>query len=184
MTQHRILEFGCGLLLVAAAMQCGGSDDQQQAQSPQSTATSQTAEVKVSRDNPCSVLFPTEVGEILGVESSLREIMDEETCRFHLDPGASGTETSEEGETFVEVKVHWTDGPTAIAVARTAGQLLGGESSGFESLEDIGDEAWLAPMASYLVFSKGDVGVEMDMRMIPGEKEKTIRLAKLIASRL
>lgn len=184
MTKYRILAFGCGLLLVVAATKCGGSDDQQQAQSSQSTPASQTAEVKVSRDNPCSVLFPTEVGEILGVESTLREIMDEATCRFHFEPGASGATTSEEGETFVEVKVHWTDGPAAVMAARMAGKLLGGESSGFEKLEGVGDEAWLAPMASYLTFSKGDVGVEMDMRMIPGEKEKAIRLAKLIASRL
>jgi hypothetical protein len=183
MTRQRIFPLGFGLFLAMAASQCGGSGGQQ-AESAQSKPASQTAEVKVSRDNPCSILFPTEVEEILGVKSSMREIMDEVTCRFHIEPVASGAAKSEDGETFVEVKVHWTDGRTAIMATRMASQLLGGESSGFEKLAGIGDEAWLAPMASYLAFSKGDVGVEMDMRMIPGEKEKTIRLAKLIASRL
>jgi hypothetical protein len=33
-------------------------------------------------------------------------------------------------------------------------------------------------------FAQADVGVEIDMRMLPGEKEKAVRLAKLIASRI
>jgi hypothetical protein len=183
MTKQRIFQLGLGAFFAVAASHCGGSGGQQ-AETPQSKPASQTAEAKVSRDNPCSILLPNEVGEILGVKSEMREIMDEVTCRFHFEPGTSGATKSEDGETFVEVKVHWTDGRTAILATRTAGQLLGGDASGFEKVEGIGDEAWMAPMASYLAFSKGDVGVEMDMRMFPGEKEKTIRLAKLIASRV
>ena len=82
------------------------------------------------------------------------------------------------------MKIHWTDGRTAITAARLAGKLLDPGAGAFEKLSGIGDEAWLAPFASYLAFSKGPVGVEIDMRMMPGEKEKAIHLAQRIASRL
>ncbi len=162
---------------------CGGNNpDASRAASEQPRQASPA--LKVSRDNPCSVMFPSEVGEILGLTSQMREHVDEITCRYHFEPvGGTQTRSSRE-ETFIEVKVHWTSGRTAVTAARLAGRLLGGRSSGFEQLSGIGDQAWLAPIASYLAFSKGDVGVEIDMRMLPGEKEKAIRLARLIASRV
>ena len=39
-------------------------------------------------------------------------------------------------------------------------------------------------LASCVSFSKGDIGVEIDMPMLPGERETAIRLARLIAGRL
>jgi len=129
-------------------------------------------------------MFPSEVGEILGLESDLREVVDDVTCRYHFTPARAADAPLPSGETFIEVKVHRTDGRTAVTATRLAGQMLGGGSSGFEKVSGIGDEAWLAPMAAYLSFAKGDAGVEIDMRMLPGEREKTIRLAQLMASRL
>lgn len=175
---------GASMFLTA----CGVSNAPQATSStsekpPQNDAGQKASAVKVSRDNPCSVLFPTEVGEILGAKSQMREVMDEATCRYHFEP-SSKPKTEAGEETFIEVKVHWKDGREAVTAARLAGRLLGGSSSGFEKLSGTGDEAWLAPMAAYLWFSKGDVGVEIDMRMMPGEKDKAVRLARLIASRI
>jgi len=45
-------------------------------------------------------------------------------------------------------------------------KLFGGDA-GFEKLQGIGDEAWLGPMASMLVFSKGKVGIEIDRASRP-----------------
>ena len=129
-------------------------------------------------------MYPSEVEEILGHKSELREVVDDVTCHFHFEPPEGGQPSPSQGETFIEVKVHWTDGRMAVMATRMAGKLLGGDSSGFEKLSGVGDEAWVAPMAAYLAFSKGDVGVEIDMRMLPGEKDKAVRLARLIASRL
>lgn len=156
---------------------CGGTNSQKAAPSADAKPGKGLV-VKVTRDNPCSVMHPAEVEEILGLPSEMREVMDEVTCRFHF--GASPKPTRE--ETFIEVKVHWTDGKTAITAVRLAGKLLG--SGSFEKLPGVGDEAWMAPLASYVAFSKGQAGVEIDMRMLPNEKEKATRLAKLIASRL
>lgn len=177
----------CGVLAVLSLPACDGRKPaESRSFAPQNQSKAAAAKpmaVKVSRDNPCSIMFPTEVGDIFGAKAHMREVVDEVTCRYHFEPDAK-TKKSSDGETFVEVKVHWKDGRMAVTATRLAGRLLGGASSGFEKLSGIGDEAWLAPMASYLAFAKGDVGVEIDMRLVPGDKEKAVRLAKLIASRV
>ena len=172
------------MLPVVILCGCGGGSGQKAA-TPAAESQGKTASaIKVSRDNPCSVMFPKEVEEILGLPSQMREVVDEVTCHYHFTPANNSQPSSSQAETFIEVKIHWTDGRMAVAAVRMAGKLLGSGSSGFEKLPGIGDEAWVAPLAAWLAFSKGDVGVEIDMRMMPGEKEKAVRLARLIASRL
>ena len=184
MGRYWVIKWSSGMLLAMILGGCGRGDSQK-ASSPASETSGKAASAfKVSRDNPCSVMFPSEVSEILGLPSEMREVMDEVTCRYHFVPANASQSKSPRDETFIEVKVHWTDGRMAVTAARMAGQLLGSGSSGFEKVSGLGDEAWLAPLASYLAFSKGDVGVEIDLRMMPGEKGKAIRLARLIASRL
>jgi len=177
------VDIGACVLTALVAAGCGGSSE------PASEASSQASGAQgaaaVDRTNPCSLLTPSDVAEVLGLPSEMREIYDEVTCRYHFTPASAPSDAAPDQETFIEVKVHWTDGKTAVMATRMAGQLLGGGGeSGFERIPDLGDEAWMAPFASYLSFSKGDVGVEIDMRMLPGEREKTIRLAQLMASRL
>jgi hypothetical protein len=134
------------------------------------------------------------------VAITMREIVDESTCSFPFDPAPQaqpprGAEASDAGAEAVAkafaaaspsqltITMHWDDGPTAVTATRMASKLFGGDA-GFEKLSGIGDEAWLGPLASTLVFSKGKVGVEIDLRTVPDGREKGIRLAKLIASRL
>jgi hypothetical protein len=129
-------------------------------------------------------MLPTEIAEIFAVEAGLREIVDEITCHYHFKKVDGSQLKSEDGESFIRVQIHWTDGKTAVMTQRLAGKLIGGADSGFEQLKDIGDEAWMAPLASYLTFSKGDAGVEIDLRLIPGERDRAIQLAKRIAGRI
>jgi len=136
------------------------------------------------KGNPCSMLLPNEVGQILGVPISMREIVDDDTCAFPFGQAPAGTPAAAGGlDQQLTITVHWDDGPTAVAATRMTSKLFGGDA-GFQKLQGIGDEAWLGPMASMLVFSKGKIGIEIDLRLIPDGKEKGIRLAKLIASRL
>ena len=140
----------------------------------------------------------------------MREIVDEETCHYEYEPPKEGeaagsaappgkpSEEAEgeamaktmasgfaEGPPFIGVKIYWEDGNTTVMATRMANQLLGAEmKNAFEPLAGIGDEAWLGPMASILVFSKGDVGVELDLRLLPNARDKGIRLAQLIAGRI
>jgi hypothetical protein len=134
--------------------------------------------VVVKRDNPCSVLLPGEVEQVLGTPITMREIMDEVTCHFDYDKPQPGLPP------YFEMKVYFKDGRAVVTSARMAGKLLGGKASGFEQLSGIGDEAWLAPSASLLVFRKGDAGVEMDLRLVRDARPKGIRLAQLVAQRL
>ena len=46
--------------------------------------------VVVKRDNPCSVLLPGEVEQVLGTPITMREIMDEVTCHFDYDKPQPG----------------------------------------------------------------------------------------------
>ncbi len=184
MREYWALRLSLGILLATFLGGCG-SGNGPKAAAPAGEAPRKAASVlKVSRDNPCSVLFPAEVEEILGLRSDMREVVDEVTCHYHFEPASANQPKPARDETFIEVKIYWTGGRMAVTAARMAGKLLGSGSSGFEKLPGIGDEAWVAPLAAWLAFSKGDVGVEIDMRMMPGEKEKAVRLARLIASRL
>lgn len=184
---------GVGLVLVLAAVACGaaGTDAAKGSAAATDAVKSGSAETQVSgagqqpgtpkvvvkRDNPCSVLFPSEAAQILGTPITLREVVDEETCHFDYVKPAPGMPP------YFEMKVHFEGGKIAVTATRMAGKLMGGDS-GFEKLSGIGDEAWLGPMASILVFSKGDASVELDLRMVPDGREKGIRMAKLIAGRL
>lgn len=175
---------------------------------PGTDAAREAGEVKaaVRRDNPCSLLHPAEVEEIVGVPVPMREIVDDSTCHYEFapqpdSPGKAGATPPPAGENpenavkamasaFAEgppgltVKVDWDDGKTLLLATRAAGKLLDPGGQTFERLAGIGDEAWLGPMASILLFSKGTTGVELDLRMVPDGKEKGMRLATLIASRL
>lgn len=139
---------------------------------------------KADLKNPCSVLLPSEVTEIFGVTSNLRETVDETTCHYHFELPDGSQLKAENGESFIRVQIHPTDGRTVVLAHRLTGKIVGGSDSGFEQLQGIGDEAWMAPFASFLAFSKGDVGVEIDLRLLPGEREKAIELAKRIAGRI
>ena len=172
MTKHRILRLSVVMFAALVLGQCGGGNDQKASAPDAEKPKTEMPELKVTRENPCSVMFPNEVGDILGAPSTLREIMDEITCRYHFEPASDSQPKSEEGETFIEVKMHWTDGPSMVA-ARSAA----------EKLEGVGDAASWDQAASSLVFSKGDAGAVIDMRMMP-DKEKAVRIAQLMAGRL
>jgi hypothetical protein len=209
MENWRRWSFLPAVVLAAAACQQRAEPPRGDAAQAAAAAPAQSAApaVQVRRDNPCSVLMPQEVESILGGTVPGREIVDEVTCSFPFGappgrstPGGTAPGTTQApandreteatakslaasfagGPPQLIVKVYFKDGRTTMAANRMANSLLGG----FEQLPDLGDEAWLGPMASTLMFRKGDVGVELDLRMVPDAKDKGIRLAKLIASRL
>lgn len=196
-----------GLVLPVALWMCAcGRTGQSPGPGTSAAPEGGEARAAVRRDNPCSLLHPAEVEKIVGMPVPMREIVDESTCHYEFapqpeSPGKAGANPPAAGDNpenaikamasaFADgpprlaVKVDWDDGKTLLLATRAAGKLLdpGGET--FERLAGIGDEAWLGPMASILVFSKGTTGVELDLRMVPDGKEKGIRLATLIASRL
>jgi hypothetical protein len=55
-----------------------------------------------SRDNACSVMQPGKLEKILGVPSSLREVVDEVTSRHHFKPASANRPKPSRDETFIE----------------------------------------------------------------------------------
>jgi hypothetical protein len=194
------------LVLTLAAAACGGAGEpaggDAAAKSP-----AEPPEASAAADNPCAILSAAEVSTILGVKVGEPEAEDAQTCRYPFDkpakaPGsgqgiagelkapANDREAEEMAKSLASafasgppqlvVQVDRTDAATTIAATRMTASMTGG----FEQLSDIGDEAWLGPMASTLTFRKGDVAVTLDLRMVPDGRDKGQQLAKLIASRL
>ncbi len=190
------------LVLALAAAACGGGGK------PAAGETGAAAPAARSGgDDPCSIVSAQEVGSILGVKVGEPEAEDAQTCRYPFDkpakaPGsgqgiagelkapANDREAEEMAKSLASafasgppqlvVQVDRTDAATTIAATRMAASMTGG----FEQLLDIGDEAWLGPMASTLTFKKGAVAVTLDLRTVPDARDKGQQLAKLIASRL
>ncbi len=169
--------FGAVLAALSLASGAMGQAAKNAAKAAPVKAGAVAPKVVVKRDNPCSVLLPNEVGQILGRPITMREVVDEVTCHFDYDDAKQGEPP------YFEMKVHYRDGRTVVATTRMAGKLLGPDA-GFEKLAGIGDEAWMAPFGALLVFRKGDAGVELDLRLVPKARERGITLAKLVAARL
>ena len=193
--------------------QGGGSGDSASSPSqPASQAKSGSASTAVNKENPCTLLTPAQVEEAVGLKFTIREIVDEVTCSYEFEeaaaeakqpspkPAGSGAKSDEDeaeamakaftvgatgGTPKFSYTIHWEDGKTAVMATRMANQLFGSEmKDAFTKLEGIGDEAWLGPLASTAVILKGDVAVELDLRLLPEGKERGTRLVKAIASRL
>ena len=87
------------------------------------------------------------------------------------------------GRSF-SVKVDWEGGHAAVAAMRLTMGVMTGDTKLTESLKGVGDEAVIGPMASILMFAKGDTAVEIDLRMLPNGKQRGIEIARKVASRL
>ncbi|MBI3934134.1 MAG: hypothetical protein HY316_05550 [Acidobacteria bacterium] len=190
--------------------QGGGTGSSESAQS-QTTGPSKV-NTAVSKDNPCTLLTPEQVVEAVGLTPFGREVVDEVTCSYEFpepaekepaaaqDSGGSDDKSDEEeaeamakaftvgaagGVPKFSYTIHWEDGKTAVMATRMANQLMGSEmENAFTKLEGIGDETWLGPLASTLIILKGEVAVELDLRLLPEGKARGTRLAQAIASRL
>ncbi len=122
----------------------------------------------------CSLATNEEVGEALG--TSVSEASGETThCQYTLSAG---------NDQALGVEVTWQGGEMALKVAGMAFKGAAGSAGGFQALEGIGDEAYLGPMGSTLMFRKGDVMVTLDMRMAGNNAEAAKAIARKIATRL
>lgn len=162
------------------------------------------------RGTPCSFLSASEAGEVLGVNITRAE--DEGgKCNYYAQrspesqsksvedaygkmKGAKGGEGAKEFERLTKEIVagavdpnapyltveYNQDGKTAMTGYKIAMRAMGQN----DRLEGVGEEAFVGPMASVLMFLKNGVAVQLDLRQIAGGREKGAELAKRIASRL
>ena len=95
-----------------------------------------------------------------------------------------GTATRDPKAPYFSFSVNWTGGRAGLARLKTT---IGAQSAGVrttETLAGVGDDAFLGPLDTVLMFAKGDVGVTLGLANVPKARDKGIAIAKRIASRL
>jgi hypothetical protein len=136
-------------------------------------AQSGTSGRAVAGRDVCSLVTKEEVGEAFG------------TTFTEAASGTSGCQyTSSAGNNqALDVRVTWEGGVMALKLATTVLKGTGGQGF-FQPVAGIGDEAYIAPMGTTLMFRKGDVLVNIQLHMVGNNVEATKAIAQKIAARL
>jgi hypothetical protein len=115
-----------------------------------------------------------EVGEALGASvSEARGGMSR--CQYTFSTG------NNQG---LDVSVTWQGAVLALKIARMALKGTAGGQEFFQLAAGIGDEAYIAPMGTTLMFRKGDVLVNLQFHMVGNNVEAVKAIAQKIAARL
>ena len=126
-----------------------------------------------SRD-ACAKLSETEAGEALGQKVTAVESRGSMSCIYHF---------GQAGQKQVPVEYTWQGGTIAMKLSHGAMSQISGTDT-FTTVPGIGDEAYLAPANSALLMRKGDVMVNIDMRVADLNAEAAKAMARKIAGRL
>ena len=126
-----------------------------------------------SRD-ACGKLTESEASDALGQKVSSVESRGSMSCIYHFGPG---------GTKQVPVEFTWQGGTIAMKLSHGALTQISGTDT-FTTVAGVGDEAYLAPMNSSLLMRKGDVMVNIDMRLADLNAEAAKAMARKIAGRL
>ena len=122
----------------------------------------------------CSLVTKEEVGEALG--TTISEVSGgTSNCRYTSSAGTNQA---------LDVSVTWRGGAMALGIARMALKGTAGGQEFFQPATGIGDEAYIAPMGTTLMFRKGDVLVNLQFHMVGNLGEAAKVIAQKIAARL
>ncbi|MGA9059242.1 MAG: zinc ribbon domain-containing protein [Terriglobia bacterium] len=138
------------------------------------TTQSATSRRAATARDVCSLVTKEEVGEALGTTIS-EASGGTSSCQY---TAAAGNNQA------LGVVVTWQGGALAMKFAGMAFKGVGGGQGSFQPLAGIGDEAYIGPMGSTLMFRKGDVMVNIDLRMIGNNVDAAKVIAQKIAARL
>jgi len=122
----------------------------------------------------CSLATKEEVGQALGTDITAAS-GGTTNCQYAFSGGNNQA---------LAVQVTWQGGTLAMKMAQMALKAVGGNVGGFQSVAGIGDEAYVGPMGSSLMFRKGEVMVNLDLRMAGNNVEGAKIIAQKIAARL
>jgi hypothetical protein len=128
----------------------------------------------VTARDVCSLVTKEEVGEALGTTVSETR-GGTSNCQYTLSAGNNQA---------LAVQVTWQGGALALKFAGMALKGVAGGVGGFQPVAGIGDEAYVGPMGSTLMFRKGDVMVNLDLRMAGNNVDAAKVIAQKIVARL
>ena len=123
--------------------------------------------------DPC-LLSSTEVGAILREPVEAGDPRGDMACEYRYGRG---------GSRRLGVEFTWQGGAIAMKLAHGAMKAISGMET-FTAVSGIGDEAYIAPGGSALMMRKGDVMVNIDLRVGSVSLDAAEKIATKIASRL
>ena len=138
------------------------------------TTQSATSRRAATARDVCSLVTKEEVGEALGTTVS-ESSGGTSSCQYTLSAGNNQA---------LAVQVTWQGGALAMKFAGMAFKGVAGGVGGFQPVAGIGDEAYVGPMGSTLMFRKGDVMVNIDLRMVGNNVDAAKVIAQKILARL
>ena len=122
---------------------------------------------------PCAKLSSADASSALGQPvTSVEQVGN--TCEYHFGPG---------GNQRFAVDYTWEGGAMAFKLSHAAMKSVAGMET-FTPLQGIGDEAYIEPMGSGLLMRKGDVMVNMDLRVSGVSVDAAKTMAAKIADNL
>ncbi len=121
----------------------------------------------------CSLVTKEEVGEALGTTVS-EAGGGTSSCRYASSAGNNQA---------LDVSVTWQGATMALKFSMGALKGIGGQEF-FQPVAGIGDEAYIAPMGTTLMFRKGDVLVNMQLHMVGNNVDAAKAIAQKIVARL
>src|SRR5208337_1811486 len=136
------------------------------------TQSASSRQAATARD-VCSLVTKEEVGEALGTTMS-EASGGTSSCQYTSSAGNNQA---------LDVHVTWQGGAMALKFSRMALKGVGGQEF-FQPVAGIGDEAYIAPMGTTLMFRKGDVLVNLQLHMVGDNVEAAKAIAQKIAARL
>jgi zinc ribbon protein len=104
---------------------------------------------------PCAMLTSEEAGRALGQPVASVEQIGTSNCEYHFGPG---------GNQRFAIDYTWDGGAMAFKLSHAAMKSVAGMET-FTPVQGIGDEAYIEPMGSGLLMRKGDVMVNLDLRV-------------------
>ena len=125
--------------------------------------------------DPCGKLTAAEASAILGEPVQSVEANGDASCEYHW--GADGSR-------ILHIQYTWQGGGLAMGFTRTAMKGAVAGMNTLQSVDGIGDEAYVMPMGSGLLMRKGDVLVQFDMRVNGISVDAAESMARTIAGRL
>jgi zinc-ribbon domain len=123
---------------------------------------------------PCAMLTSEEAGKALGQPVASVEQIGTSNCEYHFGPG---------GNQRFAIDYTWDGGAMAFKLSHAAMKSVAGMET-FTPVQGIGDEAYIEPMGSGLLMRKGDVMVNMDLRVSGVSVDAAKIMAAKIADRL
>ena len=123
---------------------------------------------------PCAMLTGEEASRALGQPVASVEQTGTSNCVYHFGPG---------GNQRFAIDYTWDGGAMAFKLSHAAMKSVAGMET-FTPVQGIGDEAYIEPMGSGLLMRKGDVMVNMDLRVSGVSVDAAKTMATKIADRL